>query len=190
MSEKKKFQEKVMSPEFRVSFPNVFKPKAPDFKDRKNDEAVYSITMLFPKEKGIKVIQDAAKRVAMESFGSLKGLRLPWKDGDEKTSKLESYKGHWFINSYSKYKPGLIDANGIDILNPQDFYAGCWARATLMVSAYNTAGNKGISCYLQNLQKLRDDVAFSGRKNAKDDFGVASEADGDEGWESDDDVEF
>ncbi len=43
--------------------------------------------------------------------------------------------------------------------------------------AYNSNGNKGIACGLNNLQKLRDGTPLGGHSRAEDDF---AEADDDE----------
>jgi len=171
MSEEKKII-KVTTPEFRVSFPNVFKPKAAF----EGQEAVYSIQMLFPKSSDLKDLKKLCVEVATKKWGTKekwpKNLRMPFKSGDEKN--LDNYKGMTVVEARSKLRPGLVDRhlNEIGDLEQSDFYAGCWARATLTCYAYEKAGNKGVSFGLQNIQKLRDDTAFSGKRNAKDDFEV------------------
>lgn len=174
---------KVLTPEFRVSFPAVFKPKAAF----EGNDPTYNIQMLFQKSTDISVLKQAAKKAAKKKFpdGVPKGFRWPWRDGDEKN--LDNYKGTIFISAKSKMAPGIVDAKKeeITILDQDKFYAGCWARATLTAYTYDFAGNKGVAFGLQNLQKLRDDEAFSGRANAKDDFDAVEVCEDD--WGSDDD---
>lgn len=190
MSEEKKSNSlKVTTPPFRVSFPNVFKPKS----NFEGQDPAFSIQMLFPKSKeaDLKAMKDAAAKAAENKWGP---DRKKWpkfkhpifKDGDEKD--LDNYKGMIIVDARSKQKPGLVDKDLQEIINPSDFYPGCWARATVSPFAYDKAGNKGISFGLQNIQKIKDDTAFSGKKNAKDDFDTIDF--GDEGSDSFDESGF
>ena len=43
-------------------------------------------------------------------------------------------------------------------------------RASISFYAFNSNGNKGIACGLNNLQKLRDGEPLGGRTSAEDDF--------------------
>lgn len=163
---------KCITPAFRVSFPVVFKPKS-----FQNQEPKYSITMLFDESTDLKPLKRAALNAAIEKWGEdktkwPKKLRLPFRDGGEKED-MEGYgEGVIFVSASSKTQPGLVDARRERIINESDFYAGCWARAELIAFAYDVSGNKGVSFSLQNLQKIKDDKAFSGRKAAEDVFDV------------------
>lgn len=196
MSDSKKEIARVTTPAFRVSFPNVFKPKAAF----EGQDPTYNIQMLFPKDPetydypekvkkfagDLKKLKSLANKVKKDKWGDKKinGLRSPFRDGDEK--EYDGYKGMDFVNAKSKQKPGIVDRANEEIIDPQEFYAGCWARATLVAFAYDTAGNKGVSFGLQNLQFLGDDDAFSGKKNAKDDFEmIDADFSSDEGEEDD-----
>lgn len=161
----------IMTPAFRVSFPNVFEPKpGPDGKNPK-----YRMTLLFPKTTDLAILNNAIKEAAKEKWGDNmpKSLRNPIRDGDEKDA-VQGYEDHYFINVTSTLRPGLVDLHGNDIISqdtgPEGFYAGCYARASLSVFAYDKAGNKGVSFGLQNIQKLADGEPFSGRTKAMDDF--------------------
>jgi hypothetical protein len=175
---------KVLTPKFRVSFPNVFKPKAAF----EGQEPTYNIQMLFPKDTDLTEMKKAVKEAIQAKWGDKKpaNLRIPFNDGDEKD--YESHKGHYYVNSKSKMRPGIVDQELNDIIDPSDFYGGCYARATLTAFAYDTAGNKGVAFGLQNLQKLDDGEAFSGRVDAKNDF--ESVGSSNESSETDDDFDF
>lgn len=182
MSTKQKAIEakKCMTPEFRVSFPNVFKAKA--FEDQ---EPKFSVVMLFDKKKAdLTPLKKAVAYAAQEKWGAdkakwPKNLRMPFRDGEEK-SDMDGYAGHTFVSASSKQAPGVVDQQRNIITEAdQSFYAGCYARATLIAFAYDKAGNRGVSFSLQNLQKLRDGQPFSGRKKAEDEFDAVEDTDAD-----------
>lgn len=160
---------KVITPEFRVSFPAVFTAKA-----FQNQEPKYSVVMLFSKKTDISELKKAAMNAAAEKFGNdktkwPKNLKMPFRDGDEKAD-TPGYKDTIFVTASSKQRPGLVDRSRQAILSEEDFYAGCYARAELIAFAYDTAGNRGVSFSLQNIQKLKEGEKFSGRKAAEDVF--------------------
>ena len=160
-------KQKIKTPEFRVSFPKIFKPEA-----GMNGEgpAYYSLVMLFPKDADLSILKAAAAQAAKEKWGDKKpaNLRSPFRDGDEK--ELDGYAGCIYITAKSKDKPGLVDGARVKIVEPEAFYAGCYARATLSCYAYDQNGNRGVSFGLQNIQKLRDGEPFGSKRKAEDDF--------------------
>lgn len=183
---------KVRTPEFRVSFPQVFKPKAFE-----SQEPKYSIVMLFAKTADLKAMKQAVLAAAIEKFGPKekwpKNLRMPFKDGNDKAD-MDGYKDMIVVNASAKAdkRPGVVNQQLEDMTEADgQFYAGCYARATLMAYGYDTAGNRGVSFGLQDIQKLRDGVPFSGRKKAQDEFeavdDVADDADLSVGGDGDDD---
>jgi hypothetical protein len=166
----------VFTPPFRVSFPNVFRPTSYQGGDPK-----YSIVMLFypanfnDKHKAAwKDVGRIANEAAIEAFKKpLKELpdnfRKPFRKGEEK-AHLDGYgEGCIFFSASSKQAPGVIDRNKANVLE-QDFYPGCWARASISAFAYDNKG-KGVSFGLHNLQKLGEGENFSGRVAAEEDFG-------------------
>lgn len=161
----------VKTPVFRASFPHVFKPHS----GFAGQAPKYSLVMLFDKKTAdIKELKKAAMNAAIEKWGPKekwpKGVRFPFRDGDEK-SDMQGYEGTIFVSASSKQKPQVINKNK-ELLTEEDgaFYAGCFAKATLLAYAYDTAGNKGVSFALQNVLKIGDGESFSGRKAAEDDF--------------------
>lgn len=190
-TEKGKKQWKVLTPSFRVSFPCVFKPRSAF----DNQEPKYSIVMLFPKEvtksEEFKALKKLCQDAAKEKWGDQipKNIRLPWRDGDEEKSHLAGYPGSVFMTASTRMKPGLVDEKLQDIINESDFYAGCWARATINAFAYDTMGNKGIGIGLINIQKIKDDDPFVNRSKPEDDFTPVETADVDNSEMFDDEKE-
>ncbi|MFA5702867.1 MAG: DUF2815 family protein [Advenella sp.] len=191
---------KVTTPKFRASFAWVFKPQPP--MEGSQGEPKYGVTMLFDqaaqKTPAFEAMKKLAVAAAREKFGDkLKsdgkgwfvGLRNPLRDGAEK-SEMEGYgDGVIFAAATTKMQPGLVDQrlNRIisDEVSEDGFYSGCYARATVTAYGYDKAGNKGVAFGLQNVQKLGDDTAFSGRTAAEDDFEAADDAFGDDGGDAD-----
>lgn len=160
----------LTTPEFRVSFPTVFKPRA--FKGK--GEEKFSINMLFPKSTDLTELKEACKAWAKETWGDdLKGIKWPFKDGDVKGKKerFKMYQGMIWCVATSKHKPQVIqpDAKTYIYDDPAAFYPGCWARCEVHPFYYENEG-RGISLGLGNIQKTKDDDKFAGRPDAKDQF--------------------
>ena len=64
----------------------------------------------------------------------------------------------------------MVDADCQPILDTSELYSGIYGRASINFYAFNTNGNKGIACGLNNLQKLRDGEPLGGKSRAEDDF--------------------
>ena len=160
-------REKVTTPEFRVSFPDVFRAKA-----FQGGEPKFGLSMIFDKKADLSALKVAAKRAVEEKWGKKipAGLKNPFRDGAEK-EHLDGYgEGTVFVNATTKQRPGLVNVSLQAIVDEQEFYAGCYARATVSAFCYDTAGNRGVSFGLHNVQKLRDGESFSGRVAAEEDF--------------------
>ncbi|MBK8260162.1 MAG: DUF2815 family protein [Nannocystis sp.] len=135
-----KDEQRIVTPEFRVSYPHVFKAQA--MPGTKNDPK-FSVTMLFDKKQDLAAIKKAIKAAKVAKFGEdpkkwPEGIKSPVKDGDgpagiaKKTGKpMEGYAGHWVVaaSTGETSPPGVVDRNGEEILKASDFYAGCYARA-------------------------------------------------------------
>jgi hypothetical protein len=172
MAEKTEIK-KVTTPEFRVSFPAVFEPSGMQGQEKK-----YSVTMLFDKKAQatpeykalVALIRHAVEEKFPDASKRPKGLKNPLRNGSEK--EQDGYADTMFCTARSKTKPGLVDAQLQAIISAEEFYPGCYARATVNAFYYDQAGNKGVGLGLQNIQKLRDGEPFSGRSKAEDDFGA------------------
>ena len=55
-------------------------------------------------------------------------------------------------------------------MDKEEFYSGCYGRASINFYAFNVSGNKGIAAGLNNLQKLEDGERLSGGSSAEEDF--------------------
>lgn len=168
MSTMKIEDKKCLTPEFRVSFPHVFKPNA----YKPGQEPKYRLTMLFDKETDLKELKRAVKNAVIEYFGSWEKkpaeFVLPFHDGNTKKD-LAGYENKIYVNTSSKSRPGVIDRKKQPIAETDgSFYAGCYARATLIAFVYNDG--EGAAFALQNIIKTGDGDQFSGKKSAQDEF--------------------
>lgn len=169
-------KKKCVTPEFRVSFPNVVKPTI--YKGQ--TEPKYSIVMLFQKSQDLAPLREICANVLIEKFGEdktrwPKAFKTPFRSGAER----EEYEGYGpdviFCSATSKTQPGLVNHKLERILDESKFYPGCYARAEIIAFWYDTNGNKGIGFSLQNVQKTRDGQSFSGKKTAENVFSIVSD---------------
>lgn len=172
MATKEKKQNLIITPTFRVSYPAVFEARRNDL--AKRDE--FTITMLFDKKTSktdLVAMKALCKAVAEEKWGVGKvpaGLKNPFRDGDLEKPDNPSFAGVLFVKAWSKYMPGLVNQKREPIINQDEFYGGCYARAQLNAYAYDQAGNRGISFGLQHIQKVKDGEPFGSRTRAEDAF--------------------
>jgi hypothetical protein len=181
---------KVVTPVFRVSFPAVFEAKsfegsAPKF----SVAAIWTPGLFTPKEKELwQGMIDLADEVSLERFkkkmSDLPGnFKRAIRDGAEKADLGGYGDGTMFANLSSKMRPGLIDRDRTPITDADEFYPGCYARATITCYSYDNKG-KGVAFGLQNLQKVKDGDRLDSRTDASDDF---AEDDIDDRWAEGDD---
>lgn len=156
---------KIITPQFRVSFPHIMNAAK-----NMQGNMRYSLVMLFPKSVDLSKLKEIAREAAVEKWGDKipEDLKHPFRDGNSKT--YDGYKDTIFCSTQSVARPGLVDENKQTIIAPEDFYAGCYAIATITAYAYDVVGNKGVSFGLQNVMKVKDGEPFSGKSTPQDDF--------------------
>ena len=177
---------KVVTNKVRFSYVNIFSRRA--FRD--GQDAKYSICLLIPKEdkaglaKLTKAMDEAVQEGIKSKWGGKtpKNLHLPLRDGDEeRAGEAAEYEGMMFLNANSNTKPGIVDKDLNEILDPDEVYSGCWGRASINFFPYDSNGNRGVGVGLNNIQKLKDGERLGGsRASAEDDFGDGYDEDGEE----------
>ena len=168
---------KVITGVCRLSYANIWQAKSIN-----GGAPKYSASVLIPKSdaKTVAKVKAAIQAAYEEGEGKLKGngktvptlasLKTPFRDGDTERPDDEAYAGHWFINANSNTAPGVVDANREPIYDTSEIYSGVYARVSLSFYAFNSNGNRGIACALQNIQKVRDGEPLGGKSKAEDDF--------------------
>lgn len=185
----------LLSPKGRVSFPEVWEPKA--FKP--TDKPKFSVTLLFnveemddPQRELLRAMKAAADECAMERFKMPIGkdheyrgqpLASPFHKSEEKPEYYSDFPGWIYVKFSSFRKPGVVGTtktNGEwDPIEPTsgEFYPGCWARVSYDAYSFTHGKNHGVAFGLRNIQKVADDDSFSGSMSTpEDDFGGAPAA--------------
>ena len=168
----------------RWSYANVWDPKSINGGTPK-----FSVSLIIPKSDTatVKKIKNAIEAAYLEGESKLKGtgkavpplaaLKSPLRDGDTERPDDPAYASAYFINANSATAPGVVDANRQPILTRSGVYSGVYGRASISFYAFNSNGNRGIACGLNNLQKFRDGEPLGGHASAEDDFATADDDD-------------
>ena len=171
----------------RWSYCNVWEAKAINGGTPK-----FSVSLLIPKSDTVTVkkIKDAIEAAYREGEAKLKGngksvpalsvIKTPLRDGDQERPDDPAYAGHYFLNANSTTAPGIVDADCQPILTRSEVYSGVYGRASISFYAFNSSGNRGVACGLNNLQKIRDGEPLGGRASAESDFSDFDDEDDDD----------
>jgi hypothetical protein len=191
---------RLLTPPFRVSCPDVFVKRV--FQGQGEESGRYACAALFsdfevvdgrtsikapaawPEKEQTKwnAIIQACNEVAIKAFKKpMRDLdravyKLPFHRGEEK-----EYEGYgpgvvYFTMSAKNRRPGIIARDGatpITQYGPEEFYAGCYARAS--VTPFANLRWKSLAVGLNNLQKLADGPRLDTLSSVEDDFGADPE---------------
>ncbi len=165
----------------RLAFQSLLEPRVNMNDDGTPGKAKYvAVLLIEPTDTALLGMMKAAmKAAAVDFFGEGKvpsGMRNPIRDGNEKAGEYSFYKDKLFISCNSDKKPGLLNQAAQLIVNEDDIYSGCWVRADINCAGYDRKGNKGVSFFLNNVQKLGDDERFGGRRSAESVFSPVVDA--------------
>ena len=161
---------KVVTGIVRLSYANIWDPKAPV----SGGDPRYSCSLIIPKSdtETVDAINRAIDCAIQEGIGKFGGkipnkaaLKLPLRDGDLERED-DAYKGCWIIKANSKTAPQVVDRHVQPIIDRSEIYSG-------------VNGNKGVACGLGNIQKIRDGEPLGGHTNASNDFDAVDDGDED-----------
>lgn len=171
---------KIVTGKVRLSYAHLWEPTAIE----EGQDKKYSTAIIIDKSdkatvaqinKGIEFLKEQAK---LKNNGKLPPkFKTPLRDGDEERPDDEVYANSYFLNASSKSKPGIVDKNVKPILDQDEVYSGCYARVSFNLYLFDTKGNKGIACGLNNVQKLADGDPLGGKSRAEDDFASVQDDD-------------
>ena len=168
----------ITGPKTVMSYLNVNEPKVP----LGGGTPKYSVSLIIPKSDTVTIakIRAAIQAAYTEGESKLKGssklvpaledIKTPLRDGDKDRKGDDAYANAYFVNANSTTKPGVVDADRQPILDTSELYSGIIGRASINFYAFNSNGNRGIACGLNNIQKLSDGTPLGGHSRAEDDF--------------------
>ena len=174
----------IFCPNTRWSYANVWEAKSINGGTPK-----FSVSLIIPKTDTVTVqkVRAAIEAAYEEGQAKLRGngrtvpplsaIKTPLRDGDTERPDDPAYAGCYFINANSATAPGIVDADCNPILTRSEVYSGVYGRASINFYAFNSNGNKGIACGLNNLQKIRDGEPLGGKASAASDFSTDSDED-------------
>ena len=174
----------ITGPETRWSYANVWEPKSINGGTPK-----YSVSLIIPKSdtKTLTKIKAAIEAAYQEGEAKLKGngksvpalsaIKTPLRNGDTEHPDDPAYAGCYFINANATSAPGIVEVDRNPILTRSEVYSGVYGRASITFYAFNSSGNRGIACGLNNLQKIRDGEPLGGKASAEADFATDEDED-------------
>ena len=174
----------ITGPATRWSYANVWEPKSIN-----GGAPKFSVSLIIPKSdtKTVEKLRAAIEAAYKEGETKLKGngrsvpplaaIKNPLRDGDVERPDDAAYANAYFVNANATTAPGIVDADCNPILQRSEVYSGVYGRASISFYAFNSSGNKGIACGLNNLQKLRDGDPLGGKASAESDFATAADED-------------
>lgn len=167
----------IITPVCRLSFPNLFVPRAWNEDEKKSFECdlIVDSKEAWKEEYAGKKTKTLSLRKAifnakLDQFGP----KDDWPefeydvihDGNDRTigetdEVLEGYEDKSFIKPRTgeKYPPKLLLKNG-DPASEEDLYGGCYVRAQILVRPYDTGKNVGVSLRLISIMKVKDGEKF------------------------------
>lgn len=167
----------ITGPDTRWSYANIWEAKSVNGGIPK-----FSVSLIIPKSdaRTVSKIKAAIEAAYHEGETRLKGngktvpplsaVKTPLRDGDTERPDDPAYADAYFINANSATAPGIVDADRNVIITRAEVYSGVYGRASINFYAFNSNGNRGIACGLNNLQKIRDGEPLGGKSRAEDDF--------------------
>ena len=168
----------------RWSYANVWEAKSIN-----GGKPKFSVSLIIPKDDTATVnkIKAAIQSAYEEGQSKLKGngktvptlsiIKTPLRDGDLERPDDEAYAGCYFINANSASAPGIVDSDRQPVIDRSEVYSGVYGRASINFYAFNSNGNKGIACGLNNLQLIRAGEPLGGKASAESDFATDDDDD-------------
>lgn len=174
----------ITGPDTRWSYANVWEAKSIN-----GGAPKFSVSLIIPKSdtRTVSKIKAAIEAAYEEGQSKLKGngrtvppltaIKTPLRDGDIERPDDPAYANAYFINANATTAPGIVDADCNPVLTRSSVYSGVYGRASITMYAFNSNGNKGIACGLNNLQLIRPGEPLGGKASAESDFATDNDED-------------
>ena len=167
----------LITPEGILMFPAFFTPATPlDPSKPGKYQCMLAIRKDQQKSEAFKNLQMGIKEAIEAEFGAGTLMSSLKNKPIFKVSEIKKYDGMLdddiILRVSSERKPGIVDRNRQDIMNPLDVWSGQTARLYVQPYAYDVPGNKGIKLTLNAVQIIRTDgERLDGQRPASAVFG-------------------
>ncbi len=175
MPVKSKYDRRIVIGPVRISYPNLFTPRAMAY----GDELKYSVCLLISKGdvETLEKIKQAVSRAQISGVPMWGGvipdkLKLPLRDGDLERGDQEEFMNHFFINAVSRELPRVVNRKREDIFDPREVYAGCYCNVSISIYPFNDGDFKGVGCGIINVQKAAEGQLLTMRTTPDEDFEI------------------
>lgn len=180
-TKKKAVATSAITPQFRVSYPNVLKARKNDL----NGKDEYSVMAVFAIEADLTALKEACAAAMAKKFGADKSrwpkqYRTPFRNQADRGKEGEDGKlvmpdgmveGAIYINLRTTQAPAVVNQAVKPITEEKDFYAGCYAIAKVNAYAYGGPGiAPGVNLGLVSLMKVKEGEPLGNRTRPEDDF--------------------
>lgn len=172
-TQKQKLQSTLaLTPEGIIVWPRLFESES----YFGTETEYYSCVLLFERDADFSDMRSAMQAAAEKKWPGqaadfYKELKKPLRNGLSKavtrtgeTDPNSFFFNRYFMNVKTQFAPPVVDIFNEKITDPGQIYGGCFVRALLSFFGYDRLGNKGISCSLSALIKIRDGAAIGGGK--------------------------
>jgi hypothetical protein len=156
----------------RLSYPNLFKPRAMKSDSGEEKEPEYSASFILDKEehaKIIKAIEAEAVNIAVKKWGKKPAkFRGPIRDGatfedDDGNPKAGYGEDVVAINAKSRSKQQCVRRNPAEQATEEDLYGGCYVNAVISLFPWqHKANGYGVSANLGAVQFSKNGERFGG----------------------------
>ena len=143
----------IIEPDTRWSYANVWEPKSINGGTPK-----YSVSLIISKS-------DAKTGAKLKA-----AIKTPLRDGDIERPVDPAYANAYFTNANFTTVPGIVDVDRNPAITRSKVYSGVYDRPSINPYAFNSNGNKDISCGLSNIQLIRAGEPLGSKTSAKNDF--------------------
>jgi hypothetical protein len=161
----------VLTPECTLLWPALFEPES-----FKGGEEKYRCVLLFDEGEDLDALDKAIIAARNAKFPGkdkafYKGLRLPYRDGNEKAvdmhgkpDKASFFYNRLYVSAKTNFQPQVVDVFNRPITDPKEVYGGCRVVALLRFYGFDHLGNRGVSCSLQAIMKMAEGTPIGGGK--------------------------
>ncbi len=168
---------KIMLRNVRLSYEHIFTPSK--FDDTQ-EKAKYSGTFIIPKDhQDVPALKKALYEAGQEKFPAAftggawpRGYTCALKDADVDTNnegivlseKNAEYKGCYVLKADSTSRPVALDRRKAAVTAEDDvIYSGCYVNVSMAANGFEFGKmTKGVKCYLNGVQFVKDGERFGG----------------------------